>query len=340
MKNWRKILYPFSLLYGSVMALRNVAFNRKLLPSKGYSIPVIAVGNLSTGGTGKTPMTEYLIELFGKKHKIGVVSRGYGRKTKGLLEAKPGHTSHDIGDEPLQMFTKFSNIKLAVSEKRQLGIDYLLNKYPDLQLILLDDAYQHRYVKAGFYILLTSFSSPFYKDLVLPAGNLREFPSGRKRADLVVVTKCSPDLKIEEAKKIERKIDHPLVLFSSLDYAEPISVSGDRVYAGKEIMVISGIAQPQAMLDYLQKNYTLVKHYNYPDHYPYNQKDLKDWQGFLEANPAVSVITTEKDWSRLRNILIPELYRKTFILPVKTHFLFDGRQQLTEAISPLLSPDK
>ncbi len=335
MNNWRKILYPFSLLYGSAAAIRNIAFDRKILFSKSYTIPVIAIGNLSTGGTGKTPMTEYLIELLCQEYKLGIVSRGYGRKTKGLLEATSEHESIDIGDESLKILAKYSDVKLAVAEKRKEGIDYLLNKYPDLQIILLDDAFQHRYVKASFHILLTTFQEPFYKDLVLPAGNLREFSSGKKRADLIVITKTPSSIDHETALKIEKKIGHPHVLFSSLGYSELISVSSERQEVHKKVIVATGIAQPKLMLNHISKSHQILKHFSYPDHYNFSQKEIGNWLNYIKLRSDVSVITTEKDWARLKNRLPEKLTKKSFLLPVKTEFLFDGNQKIARAIESL-----
>jgi len=331
--NWRKILYPFSLIYGSVAALRNIAFDRNILFSKSYDVPVIAIGNLSTGGTGKTPMTEYLIELLQKeKLKVAVVSRGYGRKTKGLLEVKTTHASREVGDEPLQMALRYPDIKMVVAEKRQVGIDYLLEKYKDLDAILLDDAFQHRYVKAGLYIMLSSFQKPYYNDLVLPAGNLREFRFGKKRANLVVITKCPPELKIKQAETIKRKVKNTDTYFSSFKYSQPLSASETGRTIGNKIIVISGIAQPKPMLHHLKSIYQIEKHFKYSDHYNFTEKDLNEWKTCLNDKSEVDIVTTEKDWSRLKNILPDNLLQRTYLLPVKTHFLFEEQPKFNDAI--------
>ncbi len=360
---WRKLLYPFSLPYHLITAVRNWAFTNSILKSREFEVPVIAIGNLSTGGTGKTPMTEFLISHFLHK-QIGLVSRGYGRKTKGLILATPEHRFDEIGDEPYQIFHKFPQIKLALAEKRVEGIEALLkNDQPDL--ILLDDAYQHRYVKAGFNILLTTYSAPFYNDLILPAGNLRESRSGKNRANIIVVTKCPDDLSLAAAEEIKRKlkpIKGQSVYFSGLEYGAAVNHLGVEISSNKNsegtlrynpassgitqgdsgsnrtksIILLTGIANPATMLDQLKKQYTVVKHLHYPDHHNFTESDLKQIAELLKTHN-IPIITTEKDWVRLKALLSQEVLEQVFYLPIQVKILLNGEQKLLKEVGEFVS---
>ncbi len=221
MKTLRLLLFPFAIVYDLVTHARNWAFDKGFLEQRSFSTPIIAIGNLSTGGTGKTPMTEYLIRQF--EGRIAVLSRGYGRKTSGFKMVEVDSAPSEVGDEPLQIKRKFgAKITSAVCEKRVDGVERLIgDNQPDL--ILLDDAYQHRYVKADHYVLLTAFGDPYYNDFVLPAGNLRESRQGANRAHSIVVTKCPPDISQADMAKIKQKIKplpHQQVYFSTIAYSE------------------------------------------------------------------------------------------------------------------------
>ena len=220
----RYLLFPLSLLYGLITLARNVLFDFSILKSSSFDIPTILVGNLSAGGTGKTPHVEYLIQLLKDNHKIATLSRGYGRKSNGFVLANQNSTAQDIGDEPLQFFHKFPEITVAVDAKRVQGIIELMSQNNPPEIILLDDAFQHRAFSAGFSILLTDVNSLFFNDFMLPTGNLRESSRGRSRADAIVVTKCSSDLTEAEKNKIELKINTPNIpiFFSQIDYSAPL----------------------------------------------------------------------------------------------------------------------
>ena len=222
MKLIRFLLFPIAVIYDIVTRVRNFLFDVELLKSKPYDIPVIAVGNLSVGGTGKTPQIEYLIELLKNDYKIAVLSRGYKRKTKGFIILNDYHTAKDVGDEPLQFFKKFPQITVAVDADRVNGINKILEiDKPDV--VLLDDAYQHRKVKAGFYILLTKYSELFIDDFLLPTGNLRESSIGVKRTDCIIVTKCPMNMSMADKQKIKskvNKISNQPVFFTSINYDE------------------------------------------------------------------------------------------------------------------------
>lgn len=316
MQGLRILLYPFSVLYDGVTRLRNFSFDQGWLTSTTFNIPIIAVGNLSTGGTGKTPMIEFLIRQNAGK-RIAVLSRGYGRKTKGYLEVKTTSKASEVGDEPLQFKTKFEeSIIVAVCEKRVVGIQRLIEDHK-LDLILLDDAYQHRYVNASHYILLTSYEQPYYEDLLFPAGNLRESKSGADRAQSIVVTKCPVVLSALEMKSITLILEpksNQEVYFSAVFYSNEAIGSSNNILLSslkdKEITVVTGIAKPSYFVDFL-KTYAIVKHIQFPDHHNYTAKDLK------RIATKQLIITTEKDYVRLKNFEMENLY----YVPIETKFL-------------------
>ncbi|MGB0177480.1 MAG: tetraacyldisaccharide 4'-kinase, partial [Owenweeksia sp.] len=272
---WRRLLWPFSLIYDSITRVRNTAFDQGILPSRSFSVPVIAVGNLSTGGTGKTPMVEFLLRKL-ETYKRAVVSRGYGRRTSGLIIATPEHTARDIGDEPLQVFRKFPDIQMVLSEKRVVGLEALQNT--PAEVVILDDAFQHRYVKPGFHVLLTTFQNPFYADLVLPAGNLRESSRGKSRANLIVVTKCPAELNPELAGIIRQKIsprEGQKVFFTTLDYGVPLNPQQIALPEHSKVLVISGIANSRPFMDHVSGNFEIQEHLDYNDHHDFTQTDIQ-----------------------------------------------------------------
>jgi len=334
--NLRKLLYPFSIPYGAITALRNWAFNKSILSSQEFKVPIISVGNLSAGGTGKTPMVEFLIRRF-SDYKIGLVSRGYGRKTKGLILAKPEHTFSEIGDEPFQIFHKFSNINLALAEKRPEGVQALIDNYsPDL--ILLDDAFQHRYVKPGLQILLTTYQEPFYEDLLLPAGNLRESIKGRKRADIVVITKCPANLSPGEAREIRAKIkveDKP-VYFTTIKYGSVQNENGEPLNS-KSIVAITGIARPKPFLNQICIAHNIEHHLQFPDHHIFSEKEIEKIEKAAKQTP---IVTTEKDWVRLQSLLRSETLQNIYYLPMQVHFLFDEEHHFSQMITSYLNEQK
>ncbi len=348
----RHLLYPLSLPYHLITAVRNQAFDMGILKSKSFDVPVLAIGNLSTGGTGKTPMTEFLIKHL-KEKKIGLVSRGYGRKTKGLILATPQHRFDEIGDEPHQIFHKFPQIKMALAEKRVEGIQVLLEtEKPDL--ILLDDAYQHRYVKAGFNILLTTYANPFYSDFILPAGNLRESRNGKKRANMMVVTKCPDNLSKDEAIKIQRKLrpeKGQSVYFAGLEYGEPVNYLGKGLVpkspassgsvqaleggqGDDSIILLTGIANPTPMREFLDKSYKIIRHLKYPDHHNFNTGDLEE---IRKANSVYSILTTEKDWVRLNGLLEEDVLKNIYYLPMQMKILFGEEEKLLSEVYSYIS---
>ena len=328
----RKILYPFSFLYGIIIGIRNKCFDLGIIESKSFDFPVIAVGNLSVGGTGKSPMIEYLIRIFASDYKTAVVSRGYGRNTKGFLMASEGSKARDIGDEPYQFFRKFKNLTVAVDEKRVRGIEKLRQMRPELELILLDDAFQHRYVKAGFYILLTAYDKLYSDDLMLPAGNLRESASGANRADLIVVTKCPPDLNEKKKGEIISKLSNgsdESIFFSCIDYDEQITNdSGEAIsvarLGGYKVLLITGIANPRPLENFLKGKKLDFEQLKYSDHQFIGKREFmsieKKFNGM--SGDRKLILTTEKDYVRsFQNVDLPVYY-----IPIRTRILDQGKK--------------
>ena len=322
-------LIPFSFVYAGITRSRNWLYDQEWLKSYQFSVPVINVGNLTVGGTGKTPHVEYLVRVLEDK-KVAILSRGYKRHTTGFVLASAHQSAATLGDEPFQYFKKFSNVLIAVCEDRVHGINSLLKLKPDLEVILLDDAFQHRPVQAYLNILLTSYNRLFFRDLVLPAGRLREGRNGAQRADLVVVSKCPVKLPEAEEKSIVSKIHQYTkpgvpVFFSCYCYETPVPF-GNKVACGKKIILVTGLAQTESLATYLQEaGYEVIKHFNFPDHYYYRQQDLKEISNFAKLNQDCSILTTEKDWVKLADPIFREQIQQLpfFYIPIKVNFLKD-----------------
>lgn len=319
----RKILFPFSLIYWAVTAVRNFLYNKGLFTSYSFPVPVIAIGNLSTGGTGKTPQTEYLVRLLSGRYRVATLSRGYKRKSKGFVLADTNSNADILGDEPYQFHTKFPNIRVAVDADRKNGIENLLSLSPWPEIILLDDAYQHRRVKAGFYILLTAYSDLYADDFVLPAGNLREGRSGAGRANVIVVTKCPPGFSPHDQDAIREKLKPKpgqKVYFTCIDYDNAVhSEEGERSLESiKDVskVLVAGIAKPKPFFNHLQVEGDTAL--TFPDHHDFTEKEIED---INKQTKDKLVITTEKDFMRLKGKLPKE---KLFYLPIKSRFLAGG----------------
>ena len=313
----RKILFPLAFLYWLITFIRNWLYDKGIFKSSSFDIPIIAVGNLSVGGTGKTPQIEYLIRLL-SDYKVAVLSRGYKRTTEGFILADENATASSIGDEPFQFYSKFPNIQVAVDANRKNGIVNLLQlpKKPDV--ILLDDAFQHRKVKAGFYILLTAYDDLFCDDYILPFGNLREPSSGKKRADMIIVTKCPNDLselaqqKIREKLKVKQQVFFTTIQYDDYVFRNECQLLVSEIQSESKVLV-AGIAKPKLFFDFLknEEDETLV----FPDHHHFSKQDCE--QILAKANGR-KIITTEKDFVRL-NGLLPK--GQLFYLPIKSTFL-------------------
>ncbi len=315
---FRYLFFPFAVLYGWITSVRNFLFDNGILKSHAFDFPVIVVGNLSVGGTGKTPQIEYLIRLLSPNYKLATLSRGYKRKSTGFILADANATAELLGDEPFQIHQKFPQIQVAVDADRKNGIEQLLALKVKPDVILLDDAFQHRKVKAGFYILLSAYNDLYCNDFMLPTGNLRESRSGAKRTDMVIITKCPKNLSENEQQEIKNKIGlETPVYFSYIDYDDLVYNQSEskKVSQIKEMdkLVIAGIAKPESFFEYLEvsKEDRMV----FPDHHFFTEKDMQR----IEDNAKNKmIITTEKDYVRLanRNLKAPIYY-----LPIESGFV-------------------
>lgn len=314
MKFIRIILFPIVPIYFLVTWFRNWLYDKRIKPSKSYDLPIICVGNLSTGGTGKTPMIEYLIRLLKDEKSLATLSRGYKRQSKGFILANKSTLASAIGDEPYQFYTKFKDITIAVDENRQNGISKLIELEQKPEIILLDDAYQHRKVKAGFNILLTAYSNLYSKDIVLPTGNLREPRWGANRADVVVVTKCDRNIsEIEKAKIVNglKLQSHQSAFFSYIDYSDVVvSASASKVLVKlPKFTLVTGIANAKPLVDFLNSKGLEFDHLEYADHYNFNSSDID------KLKSIGLIITTEKDFVRLSNY--KNLESHLYYLPIR-----------------------
>jgi len=318
------LLYPFSLLYDFATRLRNWMFDVRLKKEVEFSIPTIVVGNLSMGGTGKTPFVELLIRLFSEKYKICTLSRGYGRKTKGFILADDISSATQIGDEPFQIYSKFGHkINVAVGEERILAIPEIIVQKPDTEAIFLDDAFQHRYVKGDLNILLTTFQKPFFKDKIVPRGTLREAKEGANRADIIVVTKCPAGLEDDVKAKflIElRKFNMGAkIIFAGIKYGKPQAVSSASNGYCKNVVLVSGIADDSLFKAEAKRKYTVVKDFAFSDHYHYKISDIKKIVECVKENPDSLILTTEKDAVKLKAPIFRDYLEEIaiFALPIE-----------------------
>lgn len=340
MKKLRWLLWPFSLLYGLVVVIRNWCYDVGWFKSTGFNLPVISVGNLAVGGAGKSPMTEYLVRLLKSDYKISTLSRGYGRKTQGFLLADADSTSADIGDEPAQFKNKFPDVTVAVCEDRVKGINQLKD---DHELIILDDAYQHRAVKPGLSILLFDYKKLSEPNLLLPAGDLREPFSGKMRADIIVVSKCPEGISADAQTRIEEKIrpyPYQHLFFTSINYLGLKTFDGEmaviKLTQASKVYLLTGIAGAAPLVQYLQSISTNIVHHNYPDHHPFSLKNITKLVDEFSADASANkvVITTEKDAERLKQPeLLPLLSKlQILVLPISIAFLNNGQQQFDQLI--------
>jgi tetraacyldisaccharide 4'-kinase len=315
---FRFLLFPLALVYGLIIRVRNFLFDIKIIPSEKFEVPVISVGNLIAGGSGKTPMVEYIVRLLGENENIATLSRGYKRKTKGFRLASENETVETLGDEPLQYHQKFINLNVAVCEKRVQGIRELINNVTDLETVILDDAFQHRFVKPELSILVTDYFKLFSTDWLLPVGRLREHISGRKRADIIVVTKTprifSPIVRKQLLEEI-KPFPGQLVCFSYINYLkfEPVYNSNckysEKTESVYSIIMVSGIGNPGPMQEYLRKLCTDLEIMEFPDHHQFSEKDLlnlKEKYKYLPTKRKI-IVTTEKDAKRLQNAEAEEI---------------------------------
>jgi len=305
------LLYPFGAVYHLITATRNKLYDWKIKTSTSFDLPIICIGNIAVGGTGKTPLTEYLIRLLQKEFTIATLSRGYGRKTKEYTEASSDSSSLEVGDEPAQYKRKFPTLTVVVENKRVKGVQQLLTNHPSTNLILLDDAYQHRAIKAGLNIVVTDYNNPLTNDYLLPAGNLRESEYGIKRADLIIVSKCPSDLSENEQEKIIKslKFHSPeSIYFTRINYGNIYHIfSGEHLvnHSSKiDAVLVTGIGNPKPLQNHITKHFNSMTPLAYSDHHEFSVNDIQSitqtFDGLKSANKII--LTTEKDASRLLKI--------------------------------------
>ncbi len=348
----RFLLSPLALLYGMGVEIRNFLFDKELLKSFAFTLPVISVGNLTVGGAGKTPMIEYLVKVLSPKYRLFVLSRGYLRKTKGFRIAAPEDSAETIGDEPYQIYRKCrERTGVAVGEDRALAITEIVANAPDTDVILLDDAFQHRKVRPLINILLTEFNRPFYRDHLMPAGNLREMRYHARRADMIIVTKCPSDLSRDYMNDIKKQIgkfsgDNTRIYFTGIKYLDLKPVFNGETEPNDNIFVFSGIANAQPFMDFLRQKYKVKDYRIFPDHYKFTpevirNKIIKQYEKM--AYPGLTLVCTEKDAARLvNNRQLESAFKELplYYLPVEVDFLESGdefKNNIEEKIKAFLT---
>jgi tetraacyldisaccharide 4'-kinase len=340
---FRLLLSPFSLIYGMVAALRRRRFSR----SETFNIPTVCVGNLRVGGTGKTPFVEYLANFLSQNYKIAILSRGYGRKTKGYINASEvdNLNSEILGDEPMQYVQKFPNVEVAVCEKRKTGIQKLLQKKPELEVVILDDAFQHLSVNYTVKIVLTEYDRPCFNDFPLPAGRLREWRTAAKYADIIIVTKCPENLTSEEKKVFLQKLspkNHQAVYFTKIGYkesrmqkAESRKQNFQLSTLNSQLLLVTGIANPAPLVRFLETQNKTIHKLHFPDHHSFTQKDIQKIIRLKEqlGGENCTIITTEKDATRLQAF---EKMPEYLTIPIETVFL-ENEADFKEKLLSLLN---
>jgi tetraacyldisaccharide 4'-kinase len=341
------LLSPLALLYGLGISLRNGMYTAGLIRSVKFNLPVISVGNLSVGGAGKTPHIEYLLRLLHHYIEVATLSRGYKRNTTGYLDVLAEHDASEVGDEPLQFSRKFPDVTVTVCENRAYGIPQMVGRHPEIQAILLDDAFQHRAVTPGLNIMLTEYGRPFFKDFLLPAGRLREWRSAYRRADVLIVSKCPADLTLEQKNKMIEQLApfaHQQVFFTQYVYGNPYYMFNKSYIKvldkDTDVQLLSAIAGTDYLLSYLEPKVATVTSQEYADHHNFSTEDLRDIRGqFLRLDsPNKIIVTTEKDAMRLEvhREYIQQEDLPIFVLPIEVAFLFDEGPKFDQLIQNYL----
>jgi tetraacyldisaccharide 4'-kinase len=350
-------LYPLSLVYGLITGIRNFLYDTGLFPSKEFDLPVICVGNITVGGTGKTPHTEYLAGLLRRDFKVATLSRGYKRDTCDFRIASSSSPVSEIGDEPIQIFRKFPDVLVTVDRNRVHGVEKILEEKPDTDVIIMDDGFQHRRITPGFSILLSDFERLFVRDSMMPFGNLRERKENMRRADIILITKSPRDMSPIQRRLIVKEVakaPYQNLYFTSFAYKTPVHIfdSNDNDITSSEawipqnsgIVLITGIANPQPLKDYLQMKCSEIIHLAFPDHYNFNEKDIQSISDAYDElkSPVRYLFTTEKDAVRLREFTnIAEPIRSAlFYIPVDIHFLNDDKDEFDNLIVDYVRKNK
>jgi len=349
------LLKILSFFYGIAAGLRNELFNLKILSSREFDLPVISIGNITVGGTGKTPHTEYIAGLLKSKFKVATLSRGYKRKTRGFRIVETTSKVRQVGDEPLQIKLKFNELTVAVDAKRVRGIEKLLALPIKPDVILLDDAFQHQYVTPGINILLTDYNHLITKDSLLPYGRLRESASNKSRASIIIVTKCPAELKPIDERIITKELEirpYQNLYFSRIDYGvltpvfpADVSLKTLNLVEGITVLLVSGIANPSAFKEYLQHGSHEIHEMIFPDHHFYTPKELDQITAnynSLPSNGRKIIVTTEKDMVRFRDLEnVPEIVRKNmYYIPLKISFLNNAGKEFDRKIIDYVKENK
>lgn len=337
MKILQKLLFPFAFIYWVVTFVRNKCFDWGILKQKQFEIPIISVGNITVGGTGKTPHVLFIANFLSSSFQVATLSRGYGRKTKGFLSANTHTSVHEIGDEPFLIHQRLPHITVAVDEKRVHGVEELQKIKPHLQAIILDDAFQHRYIKPGLQIVLVDYNRPLWRDCVFPAGFLREGQYALQRAGIVIVTKCPPTLSTAEQEHWKRKLrinSNRHLFFTSIHYGAVYQVqSGKTVdnqeFFKNEILMISGVAQPKIIENFLYSQGAQFTHCAFGDHHNYTAADYDTIR--KNCNENTKILTTEKDVQKLLEITKGEI--PVYVLPIAPQFLNAAEEQFKHVIN-------
>lgn len=341
------LLFPFALIYDGATALRNRMFDVGLKKSQPFEVPTIVVGNLAVGGTGKTPFVEFLLNRLSGKFHLSVLSRGYGRKTHGYKLATEDCSPEEIGDEPFQIYSKYKNkVCVAVGEERILAIPMILAENPEVEAIVLDDAFQHRYLLADLNIILTTYQRPFFSDYLLPVGRLREGRVNINRADIIVVTKCPQNLSEQEKNDYKAKTSAYLnsakpIYFAGLKYGEPYTLVKEDVTLRDNIILVTGIVDPEPIRLALEgKGKKVIEILAFPDHHAYKAQDMERITEIYRkhSEKSVSILTTEKDAVKLKDKKLLEKIKEipVFVLPVEMEMALNEEEQLLNKIESLI----
>jgi tetraacyldisaccharide 4'-kinase len=351
------LLYPVSLLYGLITGIKNFLYNSDILMSEEFHLPVICVGNITVGGTGKTPHTEYIADLLRKDFKVATLSRGYKRKSHGFRIASVDSPVWEIGDEPMQIARKFPDIMVAVDRNRVHGVNKILDVSPDTEVVILDDAFQHRRITPGFSILLSDFERLIVRDHMMPYGSLRESAGNMRRADIIIISKSPENISPIQRRILVKEIDkapYQNLYFTSMAYKDPLPVFEGIPPAGNipdmsgseecGIVLVTGIANPQPLKEYLQKSFKEITHLSFPDHYNFKEKDLHTIDSAFRnlKSSCRYLITTEKDAVRLREFInIAEPLKSVFFyIPIGIHFLNDDKDEFDNLIVDYVRKNK
>jgi len=351
------LLYPLSLIYGAITDIRNFMYNTGILPHNEFRLPVICVGNITVGGTGKTPHTEYLVGLLRKYFCVATLSRGYLRKSTGFRIASSSSDVSEIGDEPLQIYKKYPGITVAVDRNRVNGVYSILNEHPETEVIILDDGFQHRRIKPGFSILLTDFSRLLINDYLMPYGRLRERAINMNRADIIIITKSPQNISPIQRRIIVKEINkaaYQNLYFTTLEYQDPLPVftqqSGHKLSLSEQkkvrtgIVLLTGIANPLPLKEYLSGYFNEIIHLSFPDHHKFTEKDIAKVSGaFLNLVSAEKFLfTTEKDAVRLREFtnIAEQIRTSAYYIPVGINFLNDDKDEFDNLIIDYVRKNK